>query len=633
MKLYSFDIFDTCLVRLCGEPDNVFFILGESILESSDDSLLRDFVRERKMAERTATKTLNKEAVTINEIYDFFDTEIFTSVDKSYIIQKEIEVEKSILVPINPIRSLIEDCRRRGKVAFISDMYLPDEMIRGILERYGLFQEGDSLYISGSSGYSKKTGNLFKYVKEKENVRSIHWHHYGDNFLSDYINPMLLGIKTTRIKHGYTCYEQQWIKDSLYVKDKWVFKTFAGLTRSVRLKNGLSNKEEFLTDVMLPAFVPFVFCLLKKANEDRIDRLYFASRDTYIHFLMAQKLLGYYPDLEIRYLYISTKVLYPIGFVEGKREEIVSLFHHLGKFKPRKILDMIGFSENEINDISKELDVDKDIEAKNTCHFVELLLGDKYKSLMISHASEKRDLLFNYLRHEEFIGKGRVALFDLGWRGTSQMMLNKVLPNEVNFYYYGVNKGILPVKQIGKYYTFFRTYDYTRFSSRFIEFYMCKMLEGSTMNYEERYDTIIPVLEKRIVNDEERNEFDKNLQLLLDGIEGFTKIPFLRRHSNNIFYNISLPSLQRLSSNPSYKTVKFLRNRMKWDRYTDQERIIERMLPHKLFDVLYNSARRTPKYSRLWMEGCIVLSLGVFGKWLLSMDLVSKIKGIGKKVL
>lgn len=633
MRLYSFDIFDTCLVRLCGEPDNVFFILGEDVLEGCDDCLLRDFVRERKNAERTATKTLNKEAVTINEIYDFFDTAIFTGVDKNIIIQKEIELEKSILVPVNAIRSRIECCRRRGKIAFVSDMYLPDEMIKEILEKYELFHAGDSLYISGSIGFSKKTGNLFKYVKEKENVKYINWHHYGDNFLSDYVKPILLGVKATRIKHGYTWFEQQWIKDSLFVKDKWGLKSFAGLTRAVRLKNGLSEKVEFLTDVMLPAFVPFVFCLLNKANEDRINRLYFASRDTYMFFLMAKKILGYYPDIEIRYLYISTKVLYPISFVEGNREDIVSLFHHLGIFKPRKILDMIGFPENEVNEISKEIDVDKDIDANKNTSFVDLLLSDKYKTLMISHASEKRNMLLDYLYQEDFIGDGNVGLFDLGWRGTSQMMLKKILPNDVFFYYYGVNKGILPIKQIGKYYTFFRTYDYIRFTPRFIEFYMCKMLDGSTINYEERDDAIKPVLENRIVSEEENNEFYKNLQLMLDGVEGYIKIPLLRRQSDNIFYSISLPSLQRVSSNPSYKTMKFLRDRMKWDRYTDQEKIVERMLPHRLFDVLYNSARRTPKYSRLWMEGCIVLSLGMFGRLMLSMNIVSKIKRIGKELL
>lgn len=36
MKLVSFDIFDTTLVRKCGAPENIFYLLANRIFGSSD---------------------------------------------------------------------------------------------------------------------------------------------------------------------------------------------------------------------------------------------------------------------------------------------------------------------------------------------------------------------------------------------------------------------------------------------------------------------------------------------------------------------------------------------------------------------------------------------------------------------
>ena len=40
-KTYSFDIFDTCLVRKCGSPDNIFHIWADRALGKVDLSYLK----------------------------------------------------------------------------------------------------------------------------------------------------------------------------------------------------------------------------------------------------------------------------------------------------------------------------------------------------------------------------------------------------------------------------------------------------------------------------------------------------------------------------------------------------------------------------------------------------------------
>ena len=57
--IYSYDIFDTCLIRACGEPSHVWDILAHRILGSSADiAQISDFVLIRRSAEGKAREEL-----------------------------------------------------------------------------------------------------------------------------------------------------------------------------------------------------------------------------------------------------------------------------------------------------------------------------------------------------------------------------------------------------------------------------------------------------------------------------------------------------------------------------------------------------------------------------------------------
>ena len=61
-QVFSFDIFDTCLVRTCGESYNVFYILAKEILgDDAELSQINDFVLIRKRGEEYARKALVNE--------------------------------------------------------------------------------------------------------------------------------------------------------------------------------------------------------------------------------------------------------------------------------------------------------------------------------------------------------------------------------------------------------------------------------------------------------------------------------------------------------------------------------------------------------------------------------------------
>ena len=480
-SIFSFDIFDTCLVRICGEPENVLYMLGSEILGArADETLLRDFVRERMRAEATAKRQLSKEAVTLQEIYDYFDISIYTDLIKENVLLKEATIEKNVLYPVKGMIRRIDECREKGKVIFVSDMYLSSQFLQDILKDYGLMQNGDSIYVSGEIGLTKESGKLFNYVQDKENIKFKKWTHYGDNFLSDYIRPRKLGIKAKRVCHPYSTIEKKWIKEGNCLKGNWVASTFAGWCRCLRLKNCIAEND-FIADAMIPGIVPSVIGLLQKAQKDGIERLYFASRDTCVFFLLALKLKHLFPKIEMKYLHLSTKVIYASCVEKGYADDVIEILELLGDFNPRKVLAMFGFSETEMDSFVSHLDLDRKYPHRKVKLLVDLLLETNNNRLLVSHSHDKRQKLIAYLEQEQFLSQGKVALFDIGWRCTSQMMLRRIIEKDIYYYYYGVHKSRYPITKTGTLFSFSFFEDMPRLgAANFIEYYMCKTLEGST---------------------------------------------------------------------------------------------------------------------------------------------------------
>ena len=70
MKLASFDIFDTTLIRKCGKPGNIFYILAHN-LYPNDKAKREDFLLWRKGAESEA-RSLCENALASGKAFEKF---------------------------------------------------------------------------------------------------------------------------------------------------------------------------------------------------------------------------------------------------------------------------------------------------------------------------------------------------------------------------------------------------------------------------------------------------------------------------------------------------------------------------------------------------------------------------------
>ena len=101
MKSFSFDIFDTCLVRSCGQPAIVFDLLAYRVLGNNDTvSHYIEFARIRREAETKARMSSAREEVTLDEIYSFCDFNGLTLTENEAIAVEEMKLEKELLYPV-----------------------------------------------------------------------------------------------------------------------------------------------------------------------------------------------------------------------------------------------------------------------------------------------------------------------------------------------------------------------------------------------------------------------------------------------------------------------------------------------------------------------------------------------------
>ena len=205
-RIYSFDVFDTCLVRNFSHPHDLYRLLAKRMLwriNGNQDSLdeVAKLARLRLETEARVRLHSPQEDICIDDIYGNFEELKSWGILAEDMKREELSLEKQSVRPIFDTRRRVNSHRHDGsKIIFVSDMYLPEFFIRQMLEENGLASKEDRIYVSGEVGLTKSSGRLFQYVLEREAIEPRQLVHYGDNYRSDFLVPKRLGIQTSLIK-------------------------------------------------------------------------------------------------------------------------------------------------------------------------------------------------------------------------------------------------------------------------------------------------------------------------------------------------------------------------------------------------------------------------------------------------
>lgn len=444
VKICSFDIFDTVLTRIWANPHDLFHNIEDDLIEI--DIKWKTFASNRIAAEFELRSKRNfLREVALAEIYHDLKLRMnLTDADIEFACTKELAMEKMSIVPNPQIINYIDALRKDGKrIIFVSDIYLQKEFIESLLMEKNILHQNDNLYVSSDIGVQKATGDLFKYVLEKEKITRKEICHIGDNSDSDYKIPTKIGIKSIWYENiRFTRYEEKILKSSsLGDKNKSLL---AGIYRNSRLACPYSDiKRKTIWDVSVnvsgPLMIAFVAWILGRTQELKLNRIYFLSRDGQILLKLAEIIKKKLElNINLRYLYVSRQALLLPAITVIDDEELDWILAPTSILTLRIICQRLNMHIDEVSELLREYGYDRNSHDKNLSKeertkLRELFRDERIQKIIMSKVNIYRPKVYEYFRQEGLTNDDRFAIVDIGWNGTLQRSISRIL----EYYGYG----------------------------------------------------------------------------------------------------------------------------------------------------------------------------------------------------
>lgn len=505
MNLASFDIFDTVLIRKCGMPENIFWLLATHLFPNEANRQLQ-FVNWRINVGNLFEGDTN---YSLTDIYSKWDSAIWNDIRPEFAYQKEKEIESEALTSNGKAIDIINQYREQGyTIAFISDMYLDSDFLIEILKRENILLDGDRVYVSNEYKARKDNGELYERVNM--DLGPILWHHYGDNKISDYVIPKSKGIDAHLITTDYNSTEIHISDIAQSANPSWTFSTLSGICRAARIEFRNTPEAILAADFVAPMLISYIKHVINNAQGKGIRKLFFVARDGYILYHLAQQIP--HDGISLSFVYLSRKSLIPSYLHGMTRDNFLNLYQNRTILWERvsDILNTVGLAKSSIPDIN--FDVIKDKEQENAL-LDRIFEPNCYKQWQTS-TQEKNDLILKYFKQEGLF-EDDIALVDVGWYGTTRMMVNSLRKQQrianCFCYYIGIQRNALG-HEFGDYNCFIDTFNRNRWVTCALESYFLVCPFATTIGYKKSENGVIPILKERDCT-KEQYYYNENLKV------------------------------------------------------------------------------------------------------------------------
>lgn len=514
IKVISFDIFDTLLVRPALKPDDIFHLVS--------NKLGVDFAKIRIGAESYVSGSNHS----IFDIWDNICSRNNISSDKKcLLVNEEINLEKKVLVPRKMISELYELALSKGKrVIAVSDMYLPGDVLNDILKMKG-FTGISRVYVSCDCNCRKDSGELYRHVILSEQINEQEIIHIGDNYFSDYSMAKNYGIKSFFVPSNIDlfCNSNFLNKDSLISTDAG-FNTVIGyaINRYYELNN--SNRmdlQRFATIILFPLIAKITYDLLNKKEFKEYDGYFFASRDGYLPYLAYLLIKKSREDglPHGKYIYAS-RMAYNCLFENTILDYSKSLSSS-SRITVQDYLKLTILNHSLLDDIMRRSG-NEEMNKKATYDCLDGLLFP-FKEELSEYFQNKKQLVKKYFQNSIKTNKGRVLVFDCGYSGSISKGISAALGNRVyvdKFYLHGTPKNSERDKHEGT-----QTFEvFSPYNSNYDLFWetLFSSTEGTCLGYNE--NGISPILNNCCITDAQKESIDSIHRSVLDSLTDFNRL-------------------------------------------------------------------------------------------------------------
>lgn len=434
IKIISFDIFDTLIRRPVIQPKDIFFLINESVKQNFGV----DFIAMRYGAEQE----LNDPFADIYDIWSYIGKKFELPEEiQDKLMQEEIIGESQMIYRRDAIWSIYQEAIKLNKrVIAVSDMYMPESILRTILDKCG-YENIDKIYVSCDCHARKDSGELYSYVLQHEKAAANQVIHIGDNPQSDYRMAQKNGIKALYYPSSYDIagHAKQGLKPVFkteIISDDPMARILLGymLNESfddwtVLKKPLFDTAEQFAKIAIFPVLFHIAAYLLNnKEIQENYQTIYFVSRDGYLPLKAYSQLKSRScGKKEGNYLYASRNAYQYIVYdtpYDRLRENKFSNAYTLKDY-----IDSIVFDEEIRNSIERKYSKEELAlaVASNNAKCAELLsrpgeLAEYYKQVKYAAKCYYRNVL-----HEH---NQRILVFDCGYSGSISIALRKAFDNK-----------------------------------------------------------------------------------------------------------------------------------------------------------------------------------------------------------
>lgn len=450
--IYSFDVFDTCISRTYEHPTDLFFHLGYKISPTEWDEKSRitfasKFRENRISAEKVANGKMGKHRNSdLDSIYKLILLPEFCTHSAKEIQEIEIEMEIDCSYAIKKTIKEIEDLRKlKYEIIYISDMYLPKEVIFRLLEKNNVIYPNEKLFVSSEFVDTKHSGKLFRHVLEILDKKNNFIIHHGDNYHSDVRMAIKNGLQGIHIKNT-TIFEKEKTFD--YSRVDFSKSILNSIPKFLRLNqfSSLPMPELLYFGIVTPTIISFTVWTLAKAKDLGLKRLYFVSRDAELPFKIAQKIAPNF-DIDVKYLLGSRRAwLLPSIENADSWKGIATPVNVTSSVIDA--LERLQFSQPEIEYIIGKFNIsEKESTEKNSNENIEkiiiMIMEDAEVSIIFKNKIEsQREICTQYFRDCGLFSDTNWAIVDSGWSLNTQGCLKRILTlsgyqKEVIGFYFG----------------------------------------------------------------------------------------------------------------------------------------------------------------------------------------------------
>ncbi len=458
----SFDLFDTLIDRPFYAPHELFLNLQKKVRLITGDSSL-EFHKLRRYAEHRARQMTSAEEVTVEEIYEVFCSLSGVNVDFiPRLIEAEFEEELEYCRQRNFGRALYDYAKEQGKsIVVTSDFYFGEQYLRRLISRVG-YTNVAKVFVSADLRLSKKHGGIYREVLQALPVPSSKILHVGDNLESDVQNANKYGLKSYLTPKAIENLKSQTVASSYWTSlfERVVFPTsetqigqsvFFGVSArryfdniSPSSKPGLSGGDPsrlgyFVLGPLVFAFTQWLIEQLRVKNADSVN---FLARDGRLFYEAYRLFCRHSRDLPLARYLLSSRRAYGLAavFDVDDAQELISI-----PFEPCSVKNIFqtrfGIELNSENCNGDLLQAAGLANLESRVHPVHDLMRLKRLVVLLWPALEKiaiaeRSALNTYCDDVGLLSDRHPAVVDIGYAGTLQAYLEKILDKKINGFYF-----------------------------------------------------------------------------------------------------------------------------------------------------------------------------------------------------